>query len=152
MGMASVTASRPVAMALSPLLARQARRVRQRTPRLPEASGDRTGIELTADATDLLRLLVVGESTAAGVGVTNMRDALPCQLAVALAARRECNVAWSMSAQTGATASFAARELAPAAPIAQDIALVMVGVNDALKFTSRRTWRNRIDHLINELV
>jgi hypothetical protein len=63
-----MTASRPAAMALSPLLVRQARRVRQRTPRLPEASGDRTGIELTADATNLLRLLVVGESTAAGVG------------------------------------------------------------------------------------
>jgi lysophospholipase L1-like esterase len=138
-------------MALSPLLVRQARRVRQRTPRLPEASGDRTGTELTADATDLLRLLVVGESTAAGVGVTDLRDALACQLAVALAARRQCNVAWSMSARTGATASFAARELAPVAPIGQDLAVLMVGVNDALKFTSRRTWRARIDQLIDEL-
>ena len=151
MGMASVTASRPVAMALSPLLARQARRVRQRTPRLAEASGDSTGIELTADATDLLRLLVVGESTAAGVGVTDLRDALPCQLAVALAARRQCNVAWSMSARTGATASFAAQKLAPVAPMGQDIAVLMVGVNDALKFTSRQTWRTDIDQLINEL-
>jgi lysophospholipase L1-like esterase len=124
-------------MALSPLLVRQARRVRQRTPRLPEASGDRTGIELTADATDLLRLVVVGESTAAGVGVTDLRDALPSQLAVALAARRRCNVAWSMSARTGATASFAARELAPVAPMGQDIAVLLVGVNDVLNFTSR---------------
>ena len=151
MGTVGVTASRPAAMALSPLLVRQARRVRQRTPRLPEASGNRTGIELTADATALLRLLVVGESTAAGVGVTDLRDALPRQLAIALAGRRECNVAWSMSARTGATASFAARELAPAAPTGQDIAVVMVGVNDALKFTSRRTWRARIDQLIDEL-
>jgi len=137
-------------MALSPLLVRQARRVRQQTPRLPEASGDRTGIELTADATDLLRLLVVGESTAAGVGVTDLRDALPRQLAVALAARRHCNVAWSMSARTGATASFT-RELALVATIGQDIAVVMVGVNDALKFTSRPAWRTHIDQLIDEL-
>jgi lysophospholipase L1-like esterase len=136
---------------LSPLLVRQARRVRQRTPRLPEASGDRTGIELTADATDLLRLVVVGESTAAGVGVTDLRDALPSQLAVALAARRRCNVAWSMSARTGATASFAARELAPVAPMGQDIAVLLVGVNDVLNFTSRPTWRARIDQLIDEL-
>jgi lysophospholipase L1-like esterase len=138
-------------MALSPVLVRQARRVRQRTPRLPEASGERAGIEFTADATDLLRLLVVGESTAAGVGVTDLRDALPRQLAVALAARRQCNVAWSMSARTGATASFAARELAPAAPMGQDIAVLMLGVNDALKFTSRRTWCANIDQLIDEL-
>jgi lysophospholipase L1-like esterase len=151
MGMVNVAASRPTAMALSPLLVRQARRVRQRTPRLPEASGDRTSIELTAGATDLLRLLVVGESTAAGVGVADLRDALPRQLAVALAARRQCNVKWSMSARTGATASFTARELAPVAPIGQDIAVVMVGVNDALRFTSRPTWRTHIDQLINEL-
>jgi lysophospholipase L1-like esterase len=151
MGTVGVTASRPAAMALSPLLVRQARRVWQRTPRLPEASGDRTGIESTADAKDLLRLLVVGESTAAGVGVTDLRDALACQLAAALANRRQCNVAWSMSARTGATASFAARELAPVAPMGQDIAVVMVGANDALRFTSRSTWRARIDQLINEL-
>jgi lysophospholipase L1-like esterase len=138
-------------MALSPLLVRQARRVRQRTPRLPEASGDRTGIEFTADVTDLLRLLVVGESTAAGVGVNDLRDALPCQLAVALATRRQCSVAWSMSARSGATASFAARELAPTAPMGQDIAVIMVGANDALKFTSRRDWRTSIDQLIDEL-
>jgi lysophospholipase L1-like esterase len=146
-----VAASRPTAMALSPLLVRQARRVRQRTPRLPEASGDRTGIELTAGATDLLRLLVVGESTAAGVGVADLRDALPCQLAVALAARSQCNVKWSMSARTGATASFTVRELAPVAPIGQDIAVAMVGVNDAMRFTSRPAWRTHIDQLIDEL-
>ena len=125
--------------------------MRQRTPRLPEASGERRGIEFTANATGLLRLLVVGESTAAGVGVTKLRDALPRQLAVMLAARRQSNVAWSMSARTGATASFAATELAPAAPMGQDIALIMVGVNDALKFTPRRAWRIHIDQLIDEL-
>src|SRR5215218_7053365 len=121
-------------MALSPLLVRQARRVRQRTPRLPEASGDRTGIELTAGATDLLRLLVVGESTAAGVGVADLHDALPRQLAVALAARRQCNVRWSMSARTGATASFPVRGWAPEEPMGKKIPVVMVGLNDPLRF------------------
>jgi lysophospholipase L1-like esterase len=146
-----VTVSRPAALALSPVLVRQARRVRQQTPRLPEASGERRGIEFTANATSLLRLLVVGESTAAGVGVTELRDALPRQLAVILADRHQCNVAWSMSARTGATASFTARELAPVAPMGQDIALIMVGVNDALKFTPRGAWRAHIDQLIDEL-
>jgi lysophospholipase L1-like esterase len=150
-GAVSVTVSRPAALALSPVLVRQALRVRQRTPRLPEAAGEQRGIEFTANATHLLRLLVVGESTAAGVGVTELREALPRQLAVMLAARGQCNVAWSMSARTGATASFAAEKLAPVAPMGQDIAVVMVGVNDALKFTPRRVWRAHIDQLIDEL-
>jgi GDSL-like Lipase/Acylhydrolase family len=150
-GTVSVTVSRPAALALSPVLVRQALRVRQRTPRLPEAAGEQRGIEFTANATHLLRLLVVGESTAAGVGVTELREALPRQLAVMLAARGQCNVAWSMSARTGATASFAAEKLAPVAPIGQDIAVVTVGVNDALKFTSRRVWPAHLDQLIDEL-
>ena len=143
-------ASRPGAVALSPLL-RQARRVRKRIPSLPEARGERSGFELAADATDLVRLLVVGDSTAAGVGVAHMRNALPPQLAAILAERRGCTVAWTVSARTGATASFTARELVPGAPFEQDISVVLVGVNDALRMTPRRTWRASMDRLIDAL-
>ena len=143
-------ASRPGAVALSPLL-RQARRVRKRMPSLPEARGERSGLELAADATDLVRLLVVGDSTAAGVGVAHMRNALPPQLAAILAERRGCTVAWTVSARTGATASFTARELVPGAPFEQDISVVLVGVNDALRMTPRQTWRASMDSLVDAL-
>jgi lysophospholipase L1-like esterase len=143
-------ASRPAAVALSPLV-RQARRVRKRMPSLPEARGERSGLELAADATDLVRLLVVGDSTAAGVGVAHMREALPPQLAAILAERRGCPVAWTVSARTGATASFTARELVPGAPFGQDISVVLVGVNDALRMTPRRTWRASMDRLVDAL-
>jgi len=126
--------------ALSPLM-RQARRVRKRMPSLPEALGERSGLEGAGDVPDLVRLLVVGDSTAAGVGVTSMRDALPPQLAAILAVRRGCTVAWTVSARTGATASVTAEELVPAAPLEQDIAVVLVGVNDVLKMTPRQTRR-----------
>jgi lysophospholipase L1-like esterase len=109
------------------------------------------GLELAADATDLVRLLVVGDSTAAGVGVTHMREALPPQLAAILAERRGCTVAWTVSARTGATASFTARELVPGAPFGQDISVVLVGVNDALRMTPRRTWRASMDRLVDAL-
>ena len=136
--------------ALSPLM-RQARRVRKRMPTLPEALGERSGLEGAANGTGLLWLLVVGDSTAAGVGVTSMRDALPPQLAAILAARRGCTVAWTVSARTGATASVTAEELVPAAPIEQDIAVVLVGVNDVLKMTPRQTWRASMDRLVDAL-
>ena len=135
---------------LSPLM-RQARRVRRRMPSLPEALGERSGLEGAGDRPDLVRLLVVGDSTAAGVGVSSMRDALPPQLAAILAARRGCTVAWTVSARTGATASVTAEELVPAAPIEQDIAVVLVGVNDVLKMTPRQTWRASMDRLVDAL-
>src|SRR4029450_13074965 len=99
----------------------------------------------------MLRLLVIGNSTAAGVGVTYLHDALPPQLAAILAARRSCIVAWTVVARTGATASFTAEELVPTAPVEQDIAVVLVGVNDALRMTPRQTWRTSMDRLVDAL-
>jgi lysophospholipase L1-like esterase len=143
-------ASRPAAVALSPLV-RQARRVQKRMPLLPEARGERSGFERAANATNIVRLLVVGDSTAAGVGVADMREALPPQLAAILAEHRGCTVAWTVSARTGATASFTARELVPGAPYEQDISVVLVGVNDALRLRPRRTWRANMDRLVDAL-
>jgi lysophospholipase L1-like esterase len=65
--------------------------------------------------------------------------------------RRGCTVAWTVSARTGATASVIAEELVPAAPIEQDIAVVLVGVNDVLKMTPRQTWRASMDRLVDAL-
>ena len=145
-----VAGSRPVALVLSPLM-RQARRVRKRMLSLPEPLGERSGLERAADGTGMLRLLVIGDSTAAGIGVTYICDALAPQLAAILATRRGCRVAWTVSARTGAIASFTAEELVPAAPIEQDIAVVMVGVNDVLKMTPRQKWRASMDRLVDAL-
>jgi lysophospholipase L1-like esterase len=49
------------------------------------------------------------------------------------------------------TASLTARELVPTAPYEQDIAVVLVGVNDALRRTPRRNWRVSMDILVDAL-
>ena len=51
---------------LFPLIAYQGRRVRRTTPRLPEASGPASG--QYGQGQPVTSLLVIGESTAAGVG------------------------------------------------------------------------------------
>src|SRR3712207_5729388 len=81
--------SRPTGVLLAPVLLRQGARVRRTTPVLPEAAGDRSGREGATGGQAPLRLLVVGESTAAGVGVEHQRDALPRQLAAELS--RHCD-------------------------------------------------------------
>ena len=55
-------------LALSPLLVAQALRTRARVPRLPEAAGAREGVH--GRGATRLRLLIAGDSSAAGVGVT----------------------------------------------------------------------------------
>ena len=58
-------------------------------------------------------------------------DALPRQLAAVVAERRGCTVAWTVSARTGATAGFTARQLVPGAPFEQEVDVVLVGIDDA---------------------
>lgn len=142
---------RPTALALAPILIWQGKRVRRQTPILPEASGERSGLESVGEHAEPTRLLVIGESTAAGVGVADQRDGLPRRLAAELAHRRGRPVAWHLCARTGATASDAARELVPHAPAGQDLALVVLGVNDTLRLRSRRAWRTRLDRVLDSL-
>ena len=154
MGAVGVQVSRPLALALAPVLVRQGRQVRERTPVLPEAAGDRSGVEPAGPAgqdASPLRLVVVGESTAAGVGVSDQRQGLARQLATELARRLGRPVAWTVSARTGATAGCAARELVPAAPVGQDLAVIVLGVDDTLRLRSRRAWRGQVVRVLDAL-
>jgi lysophospholipase L1-like esterase len=115
-------------VALAPLLYRQARHVRRTVVALPEPQGARRGIE--GSGARPLRLLVAGDSSAAGVGTRSQDEALARPLARALAARLARPVAWQLVARTGST-SAATLELLRSEPSeAADIALVVVGVND----------------------
>ena len=150
MGEVAVTLSRPTALLLGPLLLRQGRQVRDRTVLLPEAAGDRSGVEAGTGA-EPLRLAVIGESTAAGVGAADQRDALPRQLALAVAERRTTPVSWTVNARTGATVGYTLRSLRPALPSDQDLVVIVLGVNDSMKITPRRQWRQQIQTLIDAI-
>lgn len=142
---------RPAGVLLAPVLVRQGARVRRETPVLPEAGGNRSGLEGPADGRPALRLLVLGESSAAGVGVAQQRDGLAGQLAVEIAARHGTPVIWQVVARTGATARAAARELVPAAHGPYDLVVVVLGVNDALRLRSRRPWRAHASGILDAL-
>lgn len=142
-------AARPAAVLLAPVLHRQGARVRRTMPVLPEPPGDRSGREGALGQHKPLRLLVVGESTAAAVGVQHQRDGLPRRLAVELSGRCDRAVDWQVRARTGATASAAAGELLAGPTGVQDLVVVVLGVNDALRLRSRRGWREQITGLLD---
>lgn len=124
-----------VRLALSPVLLAQAVQVRRRALVLPEAAGPRSGV---AGQGPVLRLLIVGDSSAAGVGVAHQDQALAGHLVAGLA--RDFTVHWRLIARTGATTSqtLAALRAQPLEPI--DVAMTALGVNDVIRQVPLRRW------------
>lgn len=138
---------RPRVLALAPLLVAQGLAVRRRTPVLPEAAGPRHG---EVGDGPVLRVAILGESTAAGVGVASLEDALAGRFVHELTARLGRRIAWTLSARTGVTAAEARRTLLPALG-PSDLALVVLGVNDTLRLTGRARWGREISAIVSSL-
>ncbi|KVE26543.1 lipase [Burkholderia singularis] len=133
--------------ALGPLLLAQGRYVRRVTPRLAEAGGPRSGAEGDGPT---LRLLVLGDSAAAGVGVATQSDALAGQLVRALAPFYR--VEWKLVARTGATTQDALDWLAAEPAARFDAVVTSLGVNDVTAGVSPARWRDRQAALVALLV
>jgi lysophospholipase L1-like esterase len=125
------TVARLALVPLLPLLITQAHWARRRAPTLPEAEGPREGrIDGRGPA---LRLLLVGDSSAAGVGVATQDQALIGHLVRTLAQESRRAVQWRVIARSGAStpAALALVDAADATPA--DVAVVALGVNDIVE-------------------
>lgn len=118
-----------IKLVLSPLLVAQAVRTRAKLPRLPEAAGERQG---RVGRGPLLRLLVAGDSSAAGVGVVHQKDALAAQLARRLAKDAGACVEWRLVARSGLTTAQTLHLLQREPPPHADVVVVVTGVNDVV--------------------
>ncbi|MBC9249660.1 lysophospholipase [Pseudomonas alcaligenes] len=139
-------------LALLPLALPQALWVRRTALRLPPAGGDIHGLAGGEFAGTPLRLLVLGESTVAGVGVELLEAALAGQLAQALSQRLQRPVAWRAHGENGITAGEACERLLPAA-LAEpaDLALLVFGVNDTTHLSSLGGWARAVAELARAL-
>ena len=130
--------SRVVAVLLSPVLLAQGRRVRRIIPRLPDAAQPWHGV-VAGD--NPIGILVLGDSTATGVGAETQDDALPGNLARALASEWERGVVWQAMGENGATAEdIVLRFLDRASHGRYDIIFLSIGANDALKLRARTAF------------
>jgi lysophospholipase L1-like esterase len=123
---------------LAPVIVPQGLWTNLRVPTLPEPPGARQGS--TGEGT-LLKLLIVGDSAAAGVGVARQDDALLGQVVTRLAERYR--VHFDLQARTGFTTADILRRLDEMAPQEFDVVLTSLGVNDVLALTGRATWLAR---------
>ena len=133
-------------LALSPLLLMQGLYVRKVTPRLPEAAGARVGEAGTGPA---LRLMILGDSAAAGVGTDEQQHALSGQLAERLAG--DYRLSWQLWAENGRTTGQSVALLERHPPERFDTVLISLGVNDVTGGLALSKWL-RHQHRLVELL
>lgn len=127
---------------LFPVLLHQGKRARRETPRLPEAKGSPGG--QYGEGTPVFRVLVIGESTAAGVGVSTHDQGLASQLALQLHERSGQTIAWHTFGVNGIRLGELNNKLANADLPEADVVLLSMGVNDTTGFTPRFRFRQQL--------
>ncbi len=132
----SLDAANLLTACMAPLLVAQGGYVRWKVPQLPEASGNREG---RTGVGAPLSLLILGDSSAAGVGAGAQHEALAGKLVAALSTERD--VTWKLWATSGHTTRDALKRLGAAAPSPFDVAVVALGVNDVVQGRRLATWR-----------
>ncbi|MBY5931886.1 SGNH/GDSL hydrolase family protein [Tateyamaria omphalii] len=133
-------------LALSPIFVPQALWVASRATRLPEAAGPRTG---RAGQGPALRVLIVGDSSAAGVGVAEQDAALAGRLAHHLAPM--ASVSWALVAKSGWTSRQVLQAIELLPPARADIAVLAVGVNDVKNGMHISKWRKNYTAILRSL-
>ncbi len=129
--------------ALSPYLAWQAYNVRKSALKLPDASGERSGKRGTGPD---LRLLIVGDSSAAGVGASHQEEAL---LGHMLRRLTQTNtVTWAVNAKTGSTTPETMDRVRDMPSEKYDLISVSLGVNDITSLTPVHIWIRRYAELL----
>lgn len=137
----------------APLLIHQGRQVRRTALLLPEPPGQRDGQAGAGNN----RLLILGDSSAAGVGAAHQSEALSGQLSRLLGP----NHYWRLEAKTGATTASIGAHLDGLEGQRFDTALIVLGVNDITNMVPLRRLlaqrstlyrRLQIDHGVTRVV
>ena len=132
---------------LLPVVFAQGLYVKRVTPRLPDASGPNEGV--VAGSTPTFRLIMLGESTVAGIGAPTHEFALTGQTAKAFARFSGRAVHWLALGRSGANARIALAELAPKLSGKRaDAVIIALGVNDTTGLNSVKRWKEDIRKLV----
>jgi lysophospholipase L1-like esterase len=118
---------------------------------LPAPAGRPSGIVGRGERN--VRLLVVGESSAVGVGVRSYDETLAAHIAAIYSERAGCVVHWSAIGKSGATVDDLLELLArqPQDSLKADVVVMAIGVNDVIRFRSPWRWRRSLRSLMDLL-
>lgn len=134
---------------LAPVLLAQAAWTKRTIPRLPTADAPWSG---SLAGPDPIRLLVIGDSTAAGVGVSSQDDALPGNIARELKHRFERGTQWRVVAESSVDlGGLLVRHLPELVEEPADLLFVSIGIMDAIRLRSRTAFARDLDALLTVL-
>jgi lysophospholipase L1-like esterase len=134
-------------LALFPLVAAQGRAIRRRVPCLPPAKPPHRG--LVPGRGPSIRVLAIGESTVAGVGLTYGDETVAAAAARALARLTNRPVAWRAEGLSGATVNEAMHRLLPRIkPEPADLLIVAFSVNDVTAYRSPSAFADDLVALV----
>lgn len=137
-------------ISLIPLLAAQAIYVKSTALKLPGATGDTSG--MIAGDEPALRLLVIGDSVAAGAGIATFADALVGQIASSLHGRTQRSIHWQVIGKIGVTLETTYTELLPlVADSPLDVIVISQGVNDTTHLHLQKRYEQNLIRLIDAL-
>ncbi len=135
---------------LLPIMYFQGKRVKAAVPVLPEATG-LNGVSNSKES-KALRLITIGESTIAGVGVKTHEEGFTGTLANEIAQRLNVKVPWKVYAKKGFTAKRVLSNIIPTIQEKKaDLIIIGLGANDAFTLNSPTKWARQVKELIQTL-
>lgn len=139
-----------LAFPLLPLLYFQGKKIRKEVPKLPEAKNPKGYIKTTSEKT--LKILAIGESTIAGVGVDFHENGFIGALAKEISSKQNVSILWRVYAKSGYTAKLVRKRIIPKIEESNaDIIIIGLGGNDAFTLNSPELWIYQINLLIKTL-
>jgi len=140
-----------ISIPLLPIMYNQGKRIRKTIPSLPEADGT-SGVAKQELDSQPIRVLAIGESTFAGVGVATHDEGFAGSFAKSLGELYNRSVAWKVYAKSGYTARMVRERLLPKIEeMHADLVLIGLGGNDSFTLNRPSQWRKDINNLIEEL-
>jgi len=139
-----------ISLPLLPLIYIQSLRIRARVPQLPEAEEDQ-GMIIKKSGTGL-RILFLGESTVAGIGVKKHEEGIAGTFAREFSDHTAENISWRVYAKSGYTAKEVYTHILPEIEETRvDLLVIGLGGNDAFTLNSPGNWISNIEKIIDSL-
>lgn len=130
----------------------QGKQIRASVPQLPEAKGIEGQYKSNRRNEKALRIISIGESTIAGVGVQTHEEGFTGTFAKELSDLLDVGIIWKVYARSGYTAKRVERKIIPKITENQaDLIIVGLGGNDAFTLNRPWKWKTEIHSLIKEI-
>jgi len=131
-----------------PIMFFQSRKIKREFPDLPEAENPVGEVGSGPE----MSILIVGESSVAGVGVATHTEGIAGQMSAELATKSGHRIAYTVVAKSGYTAQKVHEELVTEIPEKPyDLILVGLGGNDTFQVSTPWFWKRSMQALIEDL-